>query len=127
MKNITKIFLLIILLTSCIPFFTGYPMTRFYVKNNSNKVIRFKSSVLKYSSITAPYLVTVPFTIQPHDSVLARYVGAKENTKTPQSWFKKFIIQPVDGVKINDPNLPENWKKYFDKDGPFYTFIIAEK
>ena len=126
MKN-KSILLLItgMILTSC-GAIGGFPTTNFYVKNNSNKPIKFESTVYKYSTI-GNYEMKVPFLINPKDSVLARQVGFKKDGKSPQSWFTKFEITEVEGVKIFDPNKPENWKKMKNEKGRiFYTFTIAE-
>ena len=129
MKKYFILLLLCIFLTSCmpfIPFFTGYPSTKFFVKNNSDVVVSFKTTVVKFSSLTGPYEMTVPFNVHPKDSVLARQVGFKKNGN-PSKWFISFVIHPVNGVKLNDPYQAENWKKKFDKNGKtYYTFIIAE-
>lgn len=132
MKKTIIILLLSCLLTSCgilIPFPESkkYPTTTFYVKNNSEKAVNFQSTVIKQSTITGPFEMTVPFTVQPKDSVLARQVIFKKDSENPQNWFTKFIIFPVDGIKVHDPNKPENWKKWINIKGrPCYTFTIAE-
>lgn len=131
MKKSTLILLVACTLTSCgilIPFPESKknPTTTFYVKNQSEKPINFQSTVLKRSS-NGPYEVTVPFTVQPKDSVLARKTMFKKDGENPQNWFTKFTIFPVDGVKINDPYKAENWKKWINNENrPCYTFIIAE-
>lgn len=131
MKKPTILLLVACTLASCgilIPFPESkkYPTTTFYVKNHSEKPINFQSTVLKRSS-SGPYEVTVPFTVQPKDSVLARKAMFKKDGENPQNWFTKFTIFPVDGVKINDPNKAENWKKWINNENrPCYTFIIAE-
>ncbi len=132
MKKITLIILILSYsLTSCgilIPFPENkkYPTTTFYVKNNSEKVINFKTSIVK-QSMNGPFKMTLPFTVQPKDSVLARKAMFKKNGENPQNWFSEFEIFPVENVKIFDPNKPENWKKWTNKEEkPCYTFIIAE-
>ncbi|MBL0303785.1 MAG: hypothetical protein IPQ23_19150 [Cytophagaceae bacterium] len=121
MKNIIKI-LTLFALTSC---GTNYPMTTFYVKNQSNKTINFKASVIKLSSL-GQQLVTVPFTVLPKDSVLARQVGLKIDAK-PTAWFHEFIIFPVDSLQTNDPKLAENWIKSINKAGrTIYTFNLTK-
>ena len=116
-----KVFLLcsILLFFACEKFDTV--TTEYYVKNTSNKTIHFDASVLKQSTIMGPHEVTVSFTVHPNDSVLARKAEYwKETTK----WFTRFIIYPVEGIQMNDPNLPENWIKY-DKNGlPVYVFTL---
>ena len=130
MKKSLTILLLSFTLTSCGILFPWpeskkYPTTTFYVKNNSEKAINFQSTVLKRNS-NGFFDMTVPYTVQPKDSVLARQVGFKKDAE-PQKWFTNFTIFPVDNIKIGDPNKPENWKKWFNTKGrPCYTFIIAE-
>ncbi len=63
MKNTFLILLLSFTFTSCgilIPFPESkkYPTTTFYVKNNSDKNINFKTSVIKQSTITGPFSKT---------------------------------------------------------------------
>ena len=117
--------LLVILLTSCVDFSDNdYETTSFYVKNTSNKTITFTAGVLKMSQITDPYVVTNTFTVNPNDSVLARNTNFKKNGTNPQSWFRSFEISPVSGVEMNDPKLPENWKKYENNDTPIYVFTL---
>lgn len=104
----------------------GYPITTFYVKNNSDTPINFNASVLKRSS-TGPFEMSNAFTVQPQDSVLARQVGFKKDSQNPHKWFTQFNIFPVDEVQTNDPNKPENWVKGTDAKGrTIYTFTIAQ-
>ncbi|WP_435263287.1 hypothetical protein [Tenacibaculum sp. nBUS_03] len=126
MKNKSLILLVLVMfLTSC-GAIGGFPTTSFYVKNNSEKPIKFKSTVYKYSSM-GNYDMTIPFIVKPKDSVLARQVGFKKDGKSPQSWFTKFEISETEGVRIYDPNKVENWKKMKNKKGQiFYVFTIAE-
>jgi len=99
-------------------------MTEFYVKNTSNKTISFEASIIKSSQISGPYEVSLPFTVYANDSVLARKIEFVKDGKNPQKWFHRFTIQPVEGIQMNDPNLPENWIKY-DKNGtPIYVFTL---
>ena len=99
-----------------------YPLTEFYVKNTSNKTIIFDASVLKGSSMPVENIQR--FTVFANDSVLARRVGFKEDGKNPQKWFHKFIIYPVDGIEMNDPELPENWIKHNNNGTPTYVFTL---
>ncbi len=130
MKKTIIVLVLNCLLTSCGILFPwleskNYPTTTFYVKNDSEKTIYFKSTVLKRDS-NGFFDMTVPFTVQPKDSVLARQVGFRKDAE-PQEWFTNFKIFPVDGVKVSNPNKPENWKKWINNKGkPCYTFTIAE-
>lgn len=131
MKKSILVLLLVFTFASCgilIPFPESkkYPTTTFYVKNNSEKTVNFQSTVLKRST-NGPYEITVPFTVRPKDSILARKAMFKRDAENPQNWFTKFIIFPVDGITIHDPNKAENWKKWINsKNRPCYTFIIAE-
>ena len=98
--------------------------TEFYVKNTSTKTISFDASVIKFSQITDPYEVFLSFTVHPDEIVLARKTGFEKDGKEPQKWFNTFVIHPVDGIQMNDPNLAENWIKS-NKDGtPTYTFTL---
>ena len=98
-----------------------YVMTEFYVKNTSDKIIRFDASVWKSSEILGPHEVSESFTVYPSDSVLARRVKwMKENKK----WFTDFTIYPIEGVQMNDPNLPENWIKHHKNGLPIYVFTL---
>lgn len=103
----------------------NYPMTSFYVKNNSDKPLNFKASVMKYSSMGL-FEMTLPFTVLPHDSVLARQVGLRKDAQ-PTAWFTGFIIFPTDSILFNDPNNSANWLKYTDAKGrPVYTFTLTK-
>jgi len=107
---------------------TSYPLTTFYVKNNSDKPINFRASITKYSSMTGPFEMTLPFTVLPKDSVLARKAGFRKDA-SPTNWFTSFVIFPVSGVILNDPNDPNdptNWIKSEDSKGkPVYTFNVT--
>jgi hypothetical protein len=111
-----------IALTGCI---TNYQATTFYVKNNTSKTVNFKASVEKLSSM-GTYIMTVPFTVLPADSVLARQVGIRKGAP-PTAWFTDFIIFPVDSVQLNDPKDSANWIPSTNAKGkPVYTFNIAK-
>ena len=101
-----------------------YVMTEFYVKNTSDKTISFEASVMKSSQILGPHEVSETFTVYPNDSVLARKIEfLADNTK----WFTSFIIYPVEGIQMNDPNLPENWIKYNRNNLLIYVFTLNKK
>ena len=100
--------------------------TEFYVKNTSNKTITFVSSVIKPSQILGTHEVSVSFTVYSNDSVLARRIQFVRDGKNPQKWFHTFVIQPVDGIQMNDPNLPEKWIKYNVNDMPIYVFTLIK-
>jgi len=104
----------------------SYTMSSFYVKNTSNKPVNFNASVLKYSQM-GPFLLNVPFTVKAKDSVLARKVALR-NDVTPEKWFEKFDIFPVDSLEFNDPKNALNWIKSIGQDGkPMYTFNIVKQ
>ena len=104
---------------------TNYQMTTFYVKNNTNKTVRFKATVEKLSSMGTSYM-TLPFTVLPFDSVLARKIGIRKGA-APTVWFTQFIIFPIDSLKFNDPNDPGNWIQSTDPKGkPIYIFNVSK-
>jgi len=114
------------ILFSCAILPSGYPTTRFYVKNNSDEIVKFEAAVIKRSSITGPYEYSLPFTIAPKDSVLARQIGFKKDGKSPEKWFTKFTIKPHKNLRFKDPNKSENWVKHMVDGKPIYTFTITE-
>ena len=102
-----------------------YPLTSFYVKNTSSKVINFKVSVVKQSSMGSSEFM-LPFTLLPKDSLLMRRIGVKKEA-LPTVWFSKFVIFPTDSIVFNDAYKSENWHKSYDAKGnPVYTFIITK-
>ena len=119
----TLLYILICLtFSSCM---VNYPLTTFYVKNNTNKIINFKASVVKYSSM-GQFEMTLPFTVLPTDSVVARRVNFRKDV-SPNEWFTQFLVFPIDSVVLNDPNISTNWIKSSDSKGkPIYTFNIAK-
>jgi hypothetical protein len=109
-------------LSSCT---TNYTLTTFYVKNSTDKTVNFKVSVLKYSSM-GQFEMTLPFTVLPKDSVLARKVNFRKNI-LPNLWFTQFTIFPIANVVFNDPNLPTNWIRSTNAKGEvIYTFNIVK-
>ena len=128
-KLILSMFLLSYTLTSCgilfpFPENKKFPITTFYVKNNSNETINFSSTVVVFPMSRGP--LTRNFSVFPKDSILARQVEFRKDAE-PQKWFLEFIIFPNDKVKTFDPNKAENWKKGIDSKGRLiYTFLIAE-
>jgi hypothetical protein len=121
MKSIIYI-LACLVFSSCA---TNYHLTTFYVKNNSDKTINFKASIVKQSTMGA-FNMTLPFTVLPNDSVIARKASFRKDI-LPTQWFTQFIIFPVDSVLLNDPNDPDNWIKSTDAKGkPVYKFNIAK-
>lgn len=121
MKHILAL-LTLLLFSACN---VNYPVTSFYVKNNSEKTINFKASILKYSSM-GQFEMTLPFAVPPHDSALARRVGFHKDA-VPTAWFRTFVIFPTDSVLLNDPNNAGNWIKSSDEKGkPVYTFTLTK-
>jgi len=109
-------------LASCM---TNYKMTTFYVKNNTSKTVNFKASVDKFTS-AGSFIMTLPFTVLPNDSVLARKVQLRKDAE-PTAWFTQFILFPIDSLKLNDPNDANNWIKSTDAKGKqIYTFNVAK-
>lgn len=75
--------------------------------------------------MTGPFEMTLPFTVPPKDSVLARKAGFRKDA-LPTAWFTSFIIFPVSGVVLNDPHDPANWIQSKDSKGKtVYTFNIV--
>lgn len=104
---------------------TNYAPTSFYVKNNSHKTVHFKASIIKHSTM-GPFEMTLPFTVNPGDSVLARR-GKFLKTASPTEWFSKFSLFPIDSVVMNDPAVAENWILSSDPKGkPVYTFNVKK-
>jgi len=101
-----------------------YIMTEFYVKNTSPKIITFDASVIKLSTITDPVEVFLSLTVLPNDSILARKTSFLKDGKEPQKWFNSFNIHPIEGIQMNDPNLPENWIRYPSEDIQIYVFTL---
>jgi hypothetical protein len=123
-NNLIRYILLLTFLT-----YTGcmvnYPLTTFYVKNNTNKTVNFKASVIKLSTM-GQFEMTLPFSIPPYDSTIARRVGFRKDA-SPADWFTSFVIFPIDSIAFNDPKKEANWIKTIDPKGkPIYTFTIAK-
>ena len=103
----------------------NYPTTTFYVKNTSDKTQNFRASIIK-QNMHGPFEMTLPFSVQPNDSIVARRVGFHRDAR-PTAWFKSFVIFPADGTTFNDPNLDENWVKSTDERGnTVYTFTMTK-
>ena len=68
----------------------NYPLTTFYVKNNTDQTVNFKATVLKLSAM-GPFEMTLPFMVLPQDSVLARRVNFKKDA-LPNHWFSQFLM-----------------------------------
>ena len=121
MKKITAILVMLTLISCSV----NYPVTTFYAKNNSDKTLNFKASIMKHNTM-GQFQMTLPFTVRPHDSVLARQVGLRKGVE-PTAWFKSFIIFPTDSIVFNNPNDAANWIKSIDAKGrPIYTFTMTK-
>lgn len=115
----TLIPILTLLLSGC---YTQYPTTTFWINNNTDKTVNFRASIIKYSSM-GPYKMTLPFTIEPNDSVLFRQVGFHKNGN-PARVFSEINFFPLD-PKTNNPSDSTNWIKSLDQKGkPKYNFFI---
>ncbi len=94
MKQIRRLTILVFMtisLSGCLILRSGnYPTTSFWVTNSSNKTVNFKASIIKYSSM-GPHEMTLPFTVNPNDTVLFRSVGFRTDAN-PVNVFSKFII-----------------------------------
>jgi hypothetical protein len=81
--------------------------------------------LLKYNTMEQ-FEMTLPFTVLPKDSVLARRANFRKDV-LPNEWFTQFLVFPVDSVVLNDSNISANWIKSSDAKGkPIYTFNIAK-
>lgn len=73
------------------------------------------------------YEMSLPFTINPNDTVLFRRVGYREGAN-PVNVFSEFIIFPVDGIELNNPKDSVNWIKSQDiKGNPQFIFDVNKK
>lgn len=105
---------------------TNYQLTTFYVRNNTDRTVNFKASILKYGTMGS-FEMTLPFTVLPHDSVLARRANFRKDI-SPAGWFTRFTIFPVDNLVFNDPNDNGMWVRSTDAKGkPVYTFNLARQ
>jgi len=120
--RMTGLFLIVLCFVCCEEYDTT--TTEFYVKNTSQKTITFDASIIKPSQLSGPYEVSLSFTVNANDSVLARKAQFNRDGKNPQNWFHTFVIHPVEGVQMNDPNLSENWIKYDVNVMPIYVFTL---
>jgi hypothetical protein len=115
----TFIPILIILLSGC---YTQYPTTTFWINNNTNKTVNFRASIYK-ANLPPPSIMSLPFTIEPGDSVLFRQVGFHKQGN-PAKVFKEMNFIPVD-KKMNNPKDSISWIKSTDTKGlPKYNFYI---
>ena len=122
MKKILVLLVAVFLFSSCVE--DKHVTTEFYVKNTSTKTITFHASVIKYSQLSDPIEVSLPFTVYSNDSVLARRASFERDGKNPQNWFSKFAIDQIEGIEMNNPNLAENWIKSEINGTPIYVFTL---
>lgn len=88
--------------------------------------LHHQASVDKLSPM-GPFMMTLPFTVLPNDSVLTRKVQLKKDAP-PTVWFTQLIIFPIDSIPLNDPNDPNNWIKSTDSKGkPIFIFNVAKR
>jgi hypothetical protein len=113
-----------LIIAMCIACSKEYITTEFYVKNTSFQTIYFEASVFKSSETLGPYEVFEQFTVYPGDSVLARRRKMEKDCTEPQKWFTSFVIYPVEGIQMNNPNLAENWVKSNKNDTAIYVFTL---
>jgi hypothetical protein len=123
MKKIILSILIGPLLMSCFAL-PGETNTEFFLKNSSEKPISMTIGVIKCSQSFGCQEYKNSFTVKAKDSILGRNIYFKKNSEKPQSWFSSFEIFPVDGVEMNNPKLPENWKKSNNDKFQIYTFTL---
>ena len=123
MKKIFLILPILLLFIGCIAL-PGEANTAFIIKNTSEKTINTTISVIKCSQAFGCQEYKNAFTIKAKDSIIARQMIFKKDSDKPQSWFSSFEIFPVDGIEMNNPKLPENWKKSTKDKYQIYTFTI---
>jgi hypothetical protein len=108
--------------------FEGKPVAAFYyIKNTSNQTISFEVTVVQDEGF---YLFRndsiFTFTVNANDSVIHPSFRTWEDFENHPDWFTKFEINPVNGIQMNDPYLPENWVKYNweNTPAPAYSFTL---
>ena len=123
MRNIIKLLPILLINSACIAL-PGEANTAFIIKNTSDKPINTTIGVIKCSQAFGCQEYKNAFTIKAKDSIIARQTIFKKDSEKPQSWFSSFEIFPIDGVEMNNPKLPENWKKSNKDKFQIYTFTI---
>jgi len=98
----------------------------FYVKNTAENPISFSTTIWKFSQINGMYKVTSDYTVNSGDSVLARKATYSSDVIEPNKWFESFVITPVEGIEMSNPNLVENWVKYIRDGLPVYVFTLNQ-
>jgi hypothetical protein len=117
-------FLILSLCTSCFFPLPGEKNTVFVLKNTSSSQINMTIGVIKCSQTFGCQEYKNSFTVKPNDSIIARQIYFKKDSEKPQSWFSSFDIFPLDGVEMNDPKSPQNWKKSNKDNMQIYTFTL---
>jgi hypothetical protein len=97
----------------------SYPMTTFWINNNTEKEVHFTAGAIHLPSQS---IQTLPFSIPPNDSILLRRIGLKEGANITNV-FGNISFMTIDSIEIKDPMNPENWQKGKDKNGKT-TFIF---
>ena len=111
--------ILVIIFTGC---YTHYPTTTFWINNNTNKQVNFRASIYK-PNLPPPGIMSLPFSIEPGDSVLFRQVRFHKQGN-PAKIFKEMNFLPID-KQMNNPSDSTNWIKSVDDKGkPKYNFYI---
>lgn len=123
MKKIIFSLVIFTLFISCFAL-PGEANTVFILKNTSDKSISMTIGVIKCSQTFGCEEYKNSFTVKAKDSILGRNIFFKKDSEKPQSWFSSFDIFPVEGVEMNDPKLPQNWKKSYKDKIQIYTFTI---
>ena len=123
MKKIFLILPILLLFIGCIAL-PGEANTAFIIKNTSEKTINTTIGVIKCSQAFGCQEYKNAFTFKAKDSMIVRQTIFKKDSDKPQSWFSSFEIFPVDGIEMNNPKLPENWKKSTKDKYQIYTFTI---
>ena len=123
MKKIFFILPILLFFIGCITL-PGEANTAFIIKNTSDKPITATIGVIKCSQAFGCQEYKNAFTFKAKDSMIVRQTIFKKDSEKPQSWFSSFEIFPIDGIEINNPKLPENWKKSTKDKYQIYTFTI---
>lgn len=127
MKKNILVFCLFALFTGCLEMDESDSISvSYFVKNTSENSISFSATIWKFSQINGMYKVTNDYIVNPGDSVLARKATYSSDAIEPNKWFESFVITPVEGIEMNNPNLAENWVKYIKEGLPVYVFTLNQ-
>ena len=107
------------------------------IKNTSNQTISFDVTIRKGDKVICSGVKNgdvITCTVDANDSIIFTTARTWEDLKNHPNWFTKFEINPVNGIQMNDPYLPENWVKYYsltssthDNSVPEYVFILNKE